>query len=609
MKRFINLFLALIFLCACLDANAVSITTRSGKGSTLTHNELDANFKHEAVAKTGAYTVVESDNRATIEVSGGAYTMTLDDISTITAASDTGEFEVTIKNTDSSNNVTVTRSGTDTIDGETSHTIYPGQGAVFKINQATDGWNVISTSYPDTMDGVTIGANDPKPGTFTGVRTEGTSGANMYNLQITDDSSTNIFNTYDSNGNLFCGIQASGLDGAGAGGITFFDCDGVSVGSIPFTANDVDIGGGEIDDTDIGATTPANGKFDEAVIEDVAPYLIFDDTNQTATETQWGLKYNAGTLQFITLTDAGADAEPAMYFQRTGTTVDKVTMPNGTFEVSDGIENTDIGQATPAAGTFDALNVTNSAGKQAKIIESDAAADNGTWVLAANGEAFFGTAYNDAESAAEAWLTVERTDEAIDTVSIPNGTFDVVDGIEDTDIGQTTPGAGSFTSITDNRSCISDYDRVSPGLCLRPSTNGAFSSAFAWDDTAPYAWKTDATDTNFSDLAAIPTDATTLILTVQASAATDTTNRLAGAVNFRKAGNTDAGTVISAPVYFELVPDGVTDHIYVNHWRVEVPVDMSDSSTTAPFEYQPILDEGDGGVGGVSMSILGYRQN
>lgn len=309
MKRFFNLFLALIFLCAVVDAGAVSITTRSGKGSTLTHNELDANFKHEAVAKTGAYTVVESDNRATIEVSGGAYTMTLDDISTIVAASDTGEFEVTIKNTDASNNVTVARSGTDTIDGATSYTLTPDEAATFKVNQATDGWNVISTGLSDIA---TLTPTDS-------------------NVIVGDGTNW---------------VAESGATARTSLGFTSAILDSTSV----------NIDGGAIDGTTIGANTPAAGDFTDLTMNGSSAFVLKANESQIsfqdgASSTQWQLGERADSSnQFFILN--GGLAEEVLYIDDADSSVNII---NGTFSVTDGIESTDIGLTTAGDADFSSL--------------------------------------------------------------------------------------------------------------------------------------------------------------------------------------------------------------------------------------------------------------
>ena len=123
-----------------------TLTTRSGKGSALTHAELDTNFDKGSQAKVGAYTVAESDNRDTIECSG-TFTISLPDATTVLAASDTGDFEVTIKNT-GSGVITVDRvTGLDTIDGVASSIdLIENETALLKANQAGNGYIISNKS-------------------------------------------------------------------------------------------------------------------------------------------------------------------------------------------------------------------------------------------------------------------------------------------------------------------------------------------------------------------------------------------------------------------------------------------------------------------------------
>ena len=132
-----------------------TIITRAGNGSALTHNQLDTNFKQAAQAKAANYTVAESDNRDTIECSG-TFSVTLPDAAAVVAAADTGDFEVTIKNT-GSGVITIARTtGTDTIDGTAANiTISGNESVVLKANQAGNGYNNLSVGKP-TLRGATV---------------------------------------------------------------------------------------------------------------------------------------------------------------------------------------------------------------------------------------------------------------------------------------------------------------------------------------------------------------------------------------------------------------------------------------------------------------------
>lgn len=114
-----------------------SIRTRTAKGSPLSFSELETTWKRPSVGKTAAYTTDASNNRDTIEVTGGdAVTITLGVAATVIAACETTDYEVTIRNS-STAMVTVAPTGTDQIDGVNASTkIPPRRSKTFKINAA-----------------------------------------------------------------------------------------------------------------------------------------------------------------------------------------------------------------------------------------------------------------------------------------------------------------------------------------------------------------------------------------------------------------------------------------------------------------------------------------
>ena len=121
-----------------------TIITRAGKGTTLSHVEGDTNLKLGTSTTGINYTVLESDNRNTIECSA-AVTITMPTASTIISSADTGDFQVTIKNI-SGGTVTITcNSGTDTIEGSTDDiTILDDEAVTLKVNNSGNGYNIVS---------------------------------------------------------------------------------------------------------------------------------------------------------------------------------------------------------------------------------------------------------------------------------------------------------------------------------------------------------------------------------------------------------------------------------------------------------------------------------
>lgn len=127
-----------------------NLTTRATKGDSLTHGELDTNFKRGAQTKAASYTVVEGDNRDAIDVTAVA-TITLPDATAIVAAADTGDFQVTLNNTTVAVMTITCVTGTDTIDGSTSDYIVNGIDSItLKVDQAGTGYNIVGGAATKT---------------------------------------------------------------------------------------------------------------------------------------------------------------------------------------------------------------------------------------------------------------------------------------------------------------------------------------------------------------------------------------------------------------------------------------------------------------------------
>ena len=122
-----------------------TITTRAGKDSDLTHNELDANFKRTVTPVTGTYQVLVSDNRSTIEGNHATidFTVTLPEVANA-LAEDTGDFSVRITNINAAT-VSVDGFGSEAIDGSTDAVLLQQWDAVtVALNAAQTGWKILS---------------------------------------------------------------------------------------------------------------------------------------------------------------------------------------------------------------------------------------------------------------------------------------------------------------------------------------------------------------------------------------------------------------------------------------------------------------------------------
>jgi sorbitol-specific phosphotransferase system component IIA len=118
-----------------------TIRTRAAKGSALTHNEVDDNFKRTARQVTATGNILVSDNRGTVEGNHASVGITLT-LPTVAAAgaAEPGDFIVRVTNINSAI-VSVDGSTTETINGSTD-AITQGQweSATFELDSAGAGW-------------------------------------------------------------------------------------------------------------------------------------------------------------------------------------------------------------------------------------------------------------------------------------------------------------------------------------------------------------------------------------------------------------------------------------------------------------------------------------
>lgn len=121
-----------------------TLVTRAGKGSALTHNEMDTNIKiavPDTMAKTANYAVQVADEGNLLLVAPASNTTI-----TLPAAGTAGDgFQIGIKRTNDAGTYTLTvdGSGSETIDGETSLTMEQNGALVWLV---CDGSNWFITS-------------------------------------------------------------------------------------------------------------------------------------------------------------------------------------------------------------------------------------------------------------------------------------------------------------------------------------------------------------------------------------------------------------------------------------------------------------------------------
>jgi len=144
-----------------------AIITRTGKGSALTHLEMDANLDSlsgiNEARTTTSEVIAAADQGKTLEFSNAStVTVTLTAIATIIAAIDTSDFTVRLKNI-GAGSVTVTPS-TDTFDdGDATKSLAQYEYLIIQTDNSGTKWNVIGQGFTqgtgggfdaDTVDGL-----------------------------------------------------------------------------------------------------------------------------------------------------------------------------------------------------------------------------------------------------------------------------------------------------------------------------------------------------------------------------------------------------------------------------------------------------------------------
>lgn len=134
-----------------------AIITRTGKGAAITQSENDSNLDSLCginEPQTGTtYTVNAVDQNSTIEfLNASPVIATLTLISTVIAANDTSDFQVTLKNI-GVGVVTVTPT-TDTFDdGSATKTLAQYEWIIIQTDSTQSLWNIISSSNASKVDG------------------------------------------------------------------------------------------------------------------------------------------------------------------------------------------------------------------------------------------------------------------------------------------------------------------------------------------------------------------------------------------------------------------------------------------------------------------------
>lgn len=251
------------------------------------------------------------------------------------------------------------------------------------------------------------------------------------------------------------------------------------VATISFTASNVDINGGAIDNTPIGSTIPGTGAF-------------------TTLSASGNVTLNGGTVTIGTVdlnggaidgTAIGANTASTGRFTTLATTTSATfggTTQIATIDANGGtVDAVVIGGDTPAAGTFTSLtsNAVNFGGGEIDNtpIGANARSTGAFTTLDASGNVTL-------DGGTTSITDLDATGGAMDDVVIGGdtpaaGTFTTLtatDGdLDGIDIGQATPGAGAFTSLEADTADINGGTADNVAIGQTTPAAGAFSSLVA----------------------------------------------------------------------------------------------------------------------------------
>ena len=186
-----------------------------------------------------------------------------------------------------------------------------------------------------------------------------------------------------------------------------------TVQSDPFTD-----GGGNTSvnyvDAMTGAGLSSPDFLADVTITGTDPQLAFIETDAAANNRRWDFVANGEQFRARAVDDANSTATAFLAVDRTLNVIDTITLTATNINLTGIVTVT--GAVSGSAFTTD-VSVTN-VSPQYIWVESGAAANNTRWDILVTGEVMYFRAVNDANSLATAWMTVNRTANTIDSVSV-----------------------------------------------------------------------------------------------------------------------------------------------------------------------------------------------
>jgi hypothetical protein len=153
----------------------------------------------------------------------------------------------------------------------------------------------------------------------------------MFQLDETDaPANERSWLNYASGGELLLGVTAT--DAAPTTGVVAairINRTGTVLDSITLAATTITLSGA----VTTGQLTPTG-----IVISQVAPYIVFNETDQSASEQNWGFLVNGNQWRFATLDSGMSPAANIMVVERTSTAVDSIALSAGNVTMSNTLQ-------------------------------------------------------------------------------------------------------------------------------------------------------------------------------------------------------------------------------------------------------------------------------
>jgi len=111
------------------------------------------------VTKTTNYTITSTDDTILADASGGSFTLTLP-----SASSNSGKiFRIQKIDSSLSNSITISRAGSDTVEGDTSTSLVTQYDAVTLISDGSATWYILARQFPQTWTSFSTNLNGGSP--------------------------------------------------------------------------------------------------------------------------------------------------------------------------------------------------------------------------------------------------------------------------------------------------------------------------------------------------------------------------------------------------------------------------------------------------------------